>query len=120
MSETRNLLVWRWQTVEGLDRPMSAWVADGLAGRKYNIIIDKAGTEALIRLPGNKIFIGGLEDTVLPIDDVKAFLQADHDNCCTIRDLSAYLAHKQTAQAEVDRQAAATLDKPRIIIPGQG
>ncbi len=104
MSETRNLLLWRWDIVKFTtpDQPpreVSCWVAEGIAGRRYNILIDKGGCEALIRLPSGHIFIAAIEEQAPVLDDVKAYLQADHDQCCSIRDLSAYMAHKETEKA---------------------
>lgn len=107
----KHLLSWKLNT----DNDPFVWIANGLADVKYNILLDKSGPEGLIILPTGQVFIAAFETTeTVPVDDFKAYLQADHDSRCIIRDIAMHVAHHDTVN-QLNKEKKS--DTRRIILP---
>lgn len=66
-------LQWQWHAEH------RTWRADGVNNIHYNIVSDPAGTEGFMVLPSGHTFIAMFENTEVPIEQFKDFMQAHED-----------------------------------------
>jgi len=103
-----NNLIWKLNTN---DPNTAAWVAEGIGGVKFNILLGKEGIEGIVILPSGHVFIAAFEETeTTPVDEMKAYLNSLQVCLCNIRDLSIKWVFDETKKA-------ATKDQKRIILP---